>query len=855
MDNKNVDLTFAGQKIQDVPMGKRVEGAFLQYAMSVIMSRALPDVRDGLKPVHRRILYAMFEDHLTSDKPFRKSATTVGNVLGRYHPHGDAAVYDSMVRLAQPFSLRYPLVEGHGNFGNVDGDGAAAYRYTEARLSKIANEMLSDLDKEVVDFVPNFDNKLREPSVLPCRYPNLLVNGTVGIAVGMATNIPPHNLGEVIDGTIYLMEHPDATIPELMQFIKGPDFPTAATIYGLNGIVDAYTTGRGKVMVRAKADLDEEHHRITVTEIPYMVNKTNLVESIADCVKDKRIEGIRDMHDGSGKDGMQIVIDCHKDANLQIILNQLYKYTQMQDTCAINMLALVGPEPKVLNLKQILEYYIAHQEEVITRRVQYDLDKALREAHINEGYKIAIDFIDEVIAIIRRSENVAAAKIALSERFSLTDAQAQAIVSMTLGKLSGMERQKVEERLAELHAKIEEYQGILASEGKVKDIIKTEMTEIKRRYADARRTQIVASTEEIVLEDLIEKHTCVITMSHTGYIKRMASDIYTAQHRGGKGLIGMTTKEEDFVEQVVAVHSHDYILLFTDTGKIHVRKSYQIPEAGRTAKGTSIVNVLELGEGEKITAMVSVPAFSDTLYLTMVTKKGIIKRTLLSEYEYARRGGKIAIHLAEDDKLVNVLCTGGADDLMIASKKGNANRFHESAVRAVGRTAGGVKGMNLEDGDEVIGALKVEADKTVLTITENGFGKRTSFAEYNVRGRGTRGVFCHALSEKTGDLCGFAAVKEDDDLVMMTAQGQMIRMPVSDIPEYRRQTTGVIVMRLEEGDSVCGFARIPMEVDEPADADGAEEPENPEDLTEAETQVAADSETEAEKPDGDSENE
>ena len=705
--DKQENLEFPDQKIVGIEMRHEVENSFIAYSMSVIMSRALPDVRDGLKPVHRRILYAMYEDHLTYDKAFRKSATTVGNVLGRYHPHGDSAVYDTMVRLAQPFSMRYPLIEGHGHSGSVDGDPAAAYRYTEARLAKLSNEMMSDIDKNVVDFDPNFDNRLKEPRVLPARFPNLLVNGSIGIAVGMATYIPPHNLGEVIDGTIYQMENPDCTVRDLMQFIKGPDFPTAATLYGSNGIYEAYSTGRGRVMVRAKCNIEEEKHRIVVTEIPYQVNKSMLVESMAALVKDKRIEGITDIRDESGRDGMRIVVDYRRDANGLVILNQLYKYTQLQDTCAFNMLALVDNVPRVLNLKQILGYYIKHQEDVITRRIKFDLEKAKREAHILEGLRIATDNIDEVIEIIKKSASIPDAKEKLMARFSLDDIQAQAIVDMTLGRLSGLERQKVEERLAKLYALIEELTADLNDEGRIKEIIKTEMLEIKAKFADPRRTELVAAEDDIVYEDLIERHTCVVTMTHGGYIKRQPADTYSAQKRGGKGIIGMATKEEDYVEDVIAANSHDLLMIFTNTGKVHTRKTYQIPEAGRTAKGSNIVNILELEAGEKVTAIISVPGFSDKEYLFMVTRRGIVKKTLLSEFEYQRKGGKIALTLDDGDELVYVKHTSGNDDIIIATHDGLSARFGEEDVRPMGRGARGVKGMTLSDGDYIVGCAVI----------------------------------------------------------------------------------------------------------------------------------------------------
>lgn len=816
--DKQENLEFPDQKIVGIEMRHEVENSFIAYSMSVIMSRALPDVRDGLKPVHRRILYAMYEDHLTYDKAFRKSATTVGNVLGRYHPHGDSAVYDTMVRLAQPFSMRYPLIEGHGNFGSVDGDPAAAYRYTEARLAKLSNEMMSDIDKNVVDFDPNFDNRLKEPRVLPSRFPNLLVNGSIGIAVGMATYIPPHNLGEVIDGTIYQMENPDCTVRDLMQFIKGPDFPTAATLYGSNGIYEAYSTGRGRVMVRAKCNIEEEKHRIVVTEIPYQVNKSMLVESMAALVKDKRIEGITDIRDESGRDGMRIVVDYRRDANGQVILNQLYKYTQLQDTCAFNMLALVDNVPRVLNLKQILGYYIKHQEDVITRRIKFDLEKAKREAHILEGLRIATDNIDEVIEIIKKSASIPDAKEKLMARFELDDIQAQAIVDMTLGRLSGLERQKVEERLAKLYALIEELTADLNDEGRIKEIIKTEMLEIKAKFADPRRTELVAAEDDIVYEDLIERHTCVVTMTHGGYIKRQPADTYSAQKRGGKGIIGMATKEEDYVEDVIAANSHALLMFFTNTGKVHTRKTYQIPEAGRTAKGSNIVNILELEAGEKVTAIISVPGFSDKEYLFMVTKRGIVKKTLLSEFEYQRKGGKIALTLDDGDELVYVKHTSGNDDIIIATHDGLSARFGEEDVRPMGRGARGVKGMTLSDGDYIVGCAVISEDKALLTITEGGFGKRCEFDNFSAHNRGVKGVMCHGISERTGKLAGIAAVGESDDIMMITNDGTIIRTPVSGIPFYGRSAGGVIVMRLSEGSSLVNFARL--ENDEELEAEG-----------------------------------
>ena len=801
---------FENQKIVDVGMEKEVKKSFIEYSMSVIMARALPDVRDGMKPGARRILYAMYEDGLVHSKPFRKSATTVGNVLGRYHPHGDAAVYGTMVRMAQPFSLRYPLVEGHGNFGSVDGDGAAAYRYTEARLDKIADEMMRDLDKNVVPMMPNFDNRLQEPTVLPSRFPNLLVNGSMGIAVGMATNIPPHNLREVIDATIFRMDNPESTVDELMEYIKGPDFPTYATIYGVNGIKQAYTTGKGHIMVRSRATVEEDHRRIVFTEIPFGVNKSMLCESIAQCVKDKKIEGVTELRDESGRDGMRIVVEYRRDINPQILLNQLYKFTQLQDTFAINMLALVNNEPKVLTLPRILDLYIEHQEQVIIRRTQFDLDKAKAKAHIYEGYKIALDNIDEIVQIMKTSPSIAESKVKLMERFGLSDLQAQAIVEMTLGKLTGMERSKIEDELARLHALIQELEAILADMGKVKQIIKDEMTAIRDRYGDERRTDILPAEHEIILEDLIERHSCVITLTHAGYIKRQPADTYSAQNRGGKGIIGMATKEEDYIEKVVAVNSHSYLMMFTNTGKVQMRKAYLIPEAGRTAKGQNIVNILEMTEGEKITACISVEGFSDEEYLTMVTKHGVIKRTLLSEYEYQRKGGKIALNLDEGDELVFVVATHGECDLLIATAHGQAVRFSESNVRAMGRTARGVRGISLRDGDYVAGVCVVEEGKDLLCITENGFGKRSPFDDFRLmKNRGGYGVTCYNLTDKSGILTGIAAVDDNDDIMMITDSGTIIRTPVSGVPSRSRSAGGVIVMRLGDEQKLVNFTTTP----------------------------------------------
>ena len=848
-------------------MEKEVKKSFIEYSMSVIAARALPDVRDGMKPGQRRIMYAMYEDNLTHDKPFRKSATTVGNVLGRYHPHGDSAVYGTMVRMAQDFSYRYPLVEGHGNFGSVDGDEAAAYRYTEARMAKISDELMADLEKEVVDFVPNFDNRRKEPKVLPSRFPNLLVNGSMGIAVGMATNIPPHNLGEVIDATIFRMENPESTVPELMEYVKGPDFPTYATIYGSAGIIQAYTTGKGKVMVRAKAEIDEDNRRIIFTEIPYGVNKSELCKTIANLVKDKRIEGITELRDESGRNGMRIVVEYKRDANGQVILNQLYKYSELQSTCAVNMLALVNNEPKILSLPQILDLYIEHQRSVIYRRVTFDLNKAKSRAHIFEGYHIAIDNIDRVIEIIRSSKSIPEAKerlmaetfeVKFNDEFAamlgggdirqLTDVQAQAIVEMTLGRLTGMERDKIEDELSRLHALIVELEGILADPEKINNIIKEEMLEIKRKFGDERRTEILPATDDIDLEDLIEKHNCVITLTKAGYIKRLPADTYVSQHRGGKGIIGMSTKEDDYVDTVAAVHSHSFLLLFTNYGKVHMRKAYQIPESSRTAKGTNIVNVIEMLPGEKITALISLEEFSDQEYLTMITKQGVIKRTLLSEYEYHRKGGKIALALDEGDELVYVMHTHGEYDVIIATRNGSAVRFTEQNVRPMGRTARGVRGITVRDGDFVTGVALVEEGKSLITITENGYGKRTPYSDFReMKHRGGVGVQAHNLTEKTGKLCGIASVDDDDDLMMITDAGTIIRTPVRDVPSYSRSASGVIMMRLSEGQTLVNFTKVKREEEEIEDSEivetSTENNENVSEIVETSTQESGESDT------------
>lgn len=803
------------QTIHDIGIEKEIKSCYIDYAMSVIVGRALPDVRDGLKPVHRRILYTMYEDNLTSDKPFSKSAKTVGAVLGNYHPHGDVSVYDAMVRLGQDFSMRYMLIDKHGNFGNIDGDPPAAYRYTEARMSRIASEMLSDIEKNVVDFMPNFDNTSKEPVVLPARFPNLLVNGSVGIAVGMATNIPPHNMREAIDATEYLMDNPECTVTDLMQFIKGPDFPTYGTIYGTSGIYEAYMTGRGKIRVRAKAHFEEKHGRtsIIVTELPYQVNRSMLLESMVDLVKTKRVEGIADIRNESGMHGMRIVIDLKKDANPQVVLNLLYKYTQLQDTCAVNMVALVNGEPKLLNLKDMLSHYIGHRRDVTTRRIKFELAAAEREAHIYEGYKIAIDNIDEVINIIRSSASIPDSKARLSERFGLSDEQAQAIVDMRLGKLSGLERRKVEERLAELYALIDDLRAILSDDARLTAIIKEDLNYIRDKYGDERRTDIVEAENDILIEDLIERESCVITATNAGYIKRLPSDTYQAQRRGGKGVTAMGTREEDIVEDVIIAHSHDFLLMFSDTGKVYIKKCYEIPESARTAKGTNLVNLLSLDSGEKITAILPVADFTQDENLVLITRRGVAKRINLMAYSRKRNNGLRAINLDEGDQLLYVLRTGGDDDIMVATDRGLSIRFSEQDVREMGRTARGVRAVTLSEGDSVVGAGVIPGGKSdigqyVLTITENGYGKRSELSEYKRQSRGGRGLCCHKLGEKTGALAGIRIVPEDYEIMLITDGGVIIRTRVSEIPVYGRSASGVRVMRLDGESRVVRFAVV-----------------------------------------------
>ena len=805
--------------------------SFMSYAMAVIVSRALPDVRDGLKPVHRRILYSMMELGVTPDKPYRKSARIVGDCMGKYHPHGDSSVYDAMVRLAQDFSTRNPLVEGQGNFGSVDGDSPAAMRYTEARLSKISMEMIRDLEKETVDFYPNFDETLMQPAVLPSRFPNLLVNGSQGIAVGMATNIPPHNLGEVIDGVVHMIDHPDCSIDDLMAHIQGPDFPTGGVILGRRGIYDAYHEGRGRVIVRAKSEIEEmagNRQRIVVTEIPYMVNKAKLIEKIAELVHEKRVEGISDIRDESDRQGMRIVIELKRDVNANVVLNYLYKHTQLQDTFGVIMIALVDGEPKVLSLRQVLRHYLDHQEDVVRRRTQYDLNKAEARCHILEGLLIALDNIDEVIRIIRSSRATQDAKDALMEKFGLSERQAQAILDMRLARLTGLEREKIEQEHAELQKLIAYYREVLQNERMLLEIIKTEILEIKEKYADPRRTEISSLEGEIDMLDLIQEEDMVITLTHYGYVKRLPKATYRAQKRGGKGVVGATTREEDFVEQIFVTSTHDPIMFFTNRGRAYQINCYEIPEAGRTARGTAMVNLLQLEGGEKVTAMLPVPQEKVAgHYLVMATRFGTIKRTELSEFTNLRRSGLIAVVLREEDELIAVRLTDGSYDLLLGTRQGMAIRFPESELRPIGRAAMGVRSIDLAEGDQVVDMSLVEEDGDMLAITENGYGKRTSVEEYRVQSRAGKGIKAMNLTEKTGLLVGQMPVLGDEDILLITDDGTVIRTPVDAIPVLGRNTQGVRVMRVQEGCKVVCIARAEAEEEEDAEMD-AEEETNPE---------------------------
>ncbi len=824
-DYKPEDILFPEQTIVQSELVQEMKSSYIDYAMSVIVGRALPDVRDGLKPVHRRILYAMYEDGLTSDKPFKKSATCVGDVLGRYHPHGDASVYDAMVRLAQDFSMRYMLVDGHGNFGSVDGDPPAAYRYTEARMSKLCNEMLRDIDKDTVNWDPNFDESRKEPRVLPSRFPNLLVNGSSGIAVGMATNIPPHNLREVIDACVCVLDNPEADLLDLMDHIQGPDFPTRGIIMGRSGIRAAYSTGRGKITVRARTELEEfgqNRQRIIVTELPYQVNKRQLIAAMADQVRDKRLEGISDIRDETDRNGMRIVIELKKDANAQVVLNRLFAQTQMQTTFGVTMLALVNnqTQPKILSLRHMLDEYLAFQEEIITRRTQYDLKKALERQHVLEGLLIAEQNIDEVIKTIRESYDDA--KERLMAKFNLSEIQAQVVLDMQLKRLQGLEREKLQNEYDELEKRIEYYRELLSDENMLKGVLKDELLAIRDKYGDDRRTEIQDVEDEIDIEDLIEEEQCVFTLSHAGYIKRVPASTYRAQKRGGRGVTGQTLKEEDFVESVFSASTHDYILFFTSLGKVHRKKGYQIPEAGRTAKGTNIVNILPLEPGETVTAGITVHEFDDD-NLMFVTKQGTVKRVLLSSLNTARKAGIRALTLNEGDELIAVMKTNGKNNILLATKDGFAICFNESDVRVMGRDAAGVKGITLLDGDEVVGAGIAEPGKQLLTVTELGYGKRTEMNEYlrldetgerRPQQRGGKGLKNYNITAKTGRIAGVAIVSGEDDVMLIENGGVLIRMAASDINVYKRDTQGVILMRVEEGNRVISIERVDPEQEE-----------------------------------------
>ena len=821
-DYKPEDIMFPEQTIVQSELVQEMKSSYIDYAMSVIVGRALPDVRDGLKPVHRRILYAMYEDGLTSDKPFKKSATCVGDVLGRYHPHGDASVYDAMVRLAQDFSMRYMLVDGHGNFGSVDGDPPAAYRYTEARMSKLCNEMLRDIDKDTVNWDPNFDESRKEPRVLPSRFPNLLVNGSSGIAVGMATNIPPHNLREVIDACVCILENPEADLLDLMEHIQGPDFPTRGIIMGRSGIRAAYSTGRGKITVRARTELEEfgqNRQRIIVTELPYQVNKRQLIAAMADQVRDKRLEGISDIRDETDRNGMRIVIELKKDANAQVVLNRLFAQTQMQTTFGVTMLALVNnqTQPKILSLRHMLDEYLAFQEEIITRRTQYDLKKALERQHVLEGLLIAEENIDEVIKTIRESYDDA--KERLMARFNLSEIQAQVVLDMQLKRLQGLEREKLQNEYDELEKRIEYYRELLSNEEMLKGVLKDELIAIRDKYGDERRTEIQDVEDEIDIEDLIEEEQCVFTLSHAGYIKRVPASTYRAQKRGGRGVTGQSFKEEDFAESVFSASTHDYILFFTSLGKVHRKKGYQIPEAGRTAKGTNIVNILPLEPGETVTAGITVHEFDED-NLMFVTKLGTVKRVLLSSLNTARKAGIRALTLNDGDELISVMKTNGENNILLATRDGMAICFNETDVRIMGRDAAGVKGITLSDGDEVVGAGIAEPSRQLLTVTELGYGKRTELTEYmrldetgerRPQQRGGKGLKNYNITAKTGRIAGIAIVSDEDDVMLIENGGVLIRMAAADINVYKRDTQGVILMRVEEGNRVISIERVDPE--------------------------------------------
>lgn len=821
-------MNTSGENLILKDIASEMKDAYLDYSMSVIAARALPDVRDGLKPVHRRILYTMYGNGLYPEKPFRKCADTVGNVLGQYHPHGDASVYDALVRMAQDFSLRYPLVHGHGNFGSVDGDPPAAYRYTESKMSKISMRMLTDIDKETVDFMPNYDDRLQEPVVLPSRFPNLLVNGSTGIAVGMATNIPPHNLGEVIDGACCLLDNPNAGLDQLMEHIKGPDFPTGGIIMGRSGIRAAYATGRGKIILRAKTHIEQHKNgreRIIVTEIPYMVNKARLIERVADLVKEKKVDQISNIRDESSRKGMKIVIELKRDANAQIVLNQLYSFTQLQDTVGVTMLALVKGEPKTLSLKQMLEEYIKFQEEIITRRTIFDLKKAKERAHILEGLLTALDYIDEVISIIRSHYTVQEGKAALMERFGLDDVQAQAIVQMPLGRLAGLEREKIQTEVDELHAKIAEYNAILADEQKIRAIVKEELLEIKEKFNDPRRTELATIEGEVDIEDLIPEESCVVTLTRFGYLKRQPLDVYKTQRRGGRGISGMTRRDEDFVSDIYTCSTHDYLMFFTNKGKVYRIKGYEIPEGSRTSRGTNVVNILPLEQNEKITCVIKTSDIAaENKYYVMVTRNGIIKRTEYNAYINVRKSGLIAINLDEGDELAWVKITNGSDDLILATRNGMSIRFNEEDARSMGRTARGVKAIALDEGDQVVGMVVAEEGKDILTVSQSGLGRRTDVSEYRIQtrgGKGLRNYYC----DKNGPVAGFEKVDSENDIILITDSGIIIRIPADQISKQSRYAGGVKVMRVDEETSIIGIAAVEKEEESEQDSDSAAENE------------------------------
>lgn len=821
-------MNTSGENLILKDIASEMKDAYLDYSMSVIAARALPDVRDGLKPVHRRILYTMYGNGLYPEKPFRKCADTVGNVLGQYHPHGDASVYDALVRMAQDFSLRYPLVHGHGNFGSVDGDPPAAYRYTESKMSKISMRMLTDIDKETVDFMPNYDDRLQEPVVLPSRFPNLLVNGSTGIAVGMATNIPPHNLGEVIDGACCLLDNPNAGLDQLMEHIKGPDFPTGGIIMGRSGIRAAYATGRGKIILRAKTHIEQHKNgreRIIVTEIPYMVNKARLIERIADLVKEKKVDQISNIRDESSRKGMKIVIELKRDANAQIVLNQLYSFTQLQDTVGVTMLALVKGEPKTLSLKQMLEEYIKFQEEIITRRTIFDLKKAKERAHILEGLLTALDYIDEVISIIRSHYTVQEGKAALMERFGLDDVQAQAIVQMPLGRLAGLEREKIQTEVDELHAKIAEYNAILADEQKIRAIVKEELLEIKEKFNDPRRTELATIEGEVDIEDLIPEESCVVTLTRFGYLKRQPLDVYKTQRRGGRGISGMTRRDEDFVSDIYTCSTHDYLMFFTNKGKVYRIKGYEIPEGSRTSRGTNVVNILPLEQNEKITCVIKTSDIAaENKYYVMVTRNGIIKRTEYNAYINVRKSGLIAINLDEGDELAWVKITNGSDDLILATRNGMSIRFNEEDTRSMGRTARGVKAIALDEGDQVVGMVVAEEGKDILTVSQSGLGRRTDVSEYRIQtrgGKGLRNYYC----DKNGPVAGFEKVDSENDIILITDSAIIIRIPVDQISKQSRYAGGVKVMRVDEETSIIGIAAVEKEEESEQDGDSSSENE------------------------------